>query len=86
MNAAAKVKINGFDFDSYAPVQGEVIDAAKKAFATSVFYKSVGLLLAVNVVLLGWFLAGWMGLMVHMMLHKFAAGMMMLAEHGQFSG
>lgn len=85
----AKVKVNGFDFDSYAPVQGEVLDANKQEAKKFFYDKAVEYGVAINVMLFGfWLMDWWLHGGVTLMFYffgKFFPGLMLLIEHGQLS-
>jgi len=87
MTGIAKVKINGFDFDSYTPVQGEVIDAVKQETLRSAFNTVSDFILTIDVLLFGAFLMTWWidGGFVwgSWFFHKFAPALMRMITTGQ---
>lgn len=75
-----------FDFDSAAPVQGNVIDEKYEQTKTEMWHRAIGYVLAIDVTCLGfwldkWWISGgfkWMGIFMR----KFAPGFMHMVEAG----
>lgn len=86
MSGYARVKVNGFDFDSDKPIQGEVYDSAREAAKRMIFAKAVQNFAAIDLILAGiligtWWVHGgfWVG--VKLMCH-YASGVMSLVYVG----
>lgn len=87
MNGYPRVKVNGFDFDSYAPVRGEVYDADKSARWKLVYEKAIEYLMPANVILLGAYLCKWWYIFgyshMHYIFNRWAGWVMIMTEYGQ---
>lgn len=57
MNATARVRVNGFDFDSLAPVQGNVIDERYEQTKKEFMHSLIMYIIAIDLVVL----AAWTG-------------------------
>lgn len=87
MNATARVKLNGFDFDSLAPVNGNVYDEKVEQLKRDLIHGVIGYIAAIVVIAAGaclcqwWYYVGW-----HLMLKfflKFAPWLMHMFHTGQ---
>lgn len=88
MSGFARVRMNGFDFDSFEPVQGVVRDEKRDEVLTKLITSTIEYVIAIDVSLFGmwvckWWLAGgfyWM----FWGFNKLAPGFITMIEHGQF--
>jgi hypothetical protein len=81
MNGTAKVKVNGFDFDSSTPIQAHELKEASKVLPWVIEY-----MVAINVVLLGAWGCAWVYYGGHVFIvwlfAKYAPAIYMMATHG----
>jgi hypothetical protein len=59
MSGLARIKINGFDFDSAAPINGVVIDEAKSKAYREFIHGTIHMIAALNVVAAGAWVCKW---------------------------
>jgi hypothetical protein len=83
-----RVRINGFDFDSYDPVQGVVRDEKRDEFINRIITSSIEYIVALNVVAVGVMVCNWWSNGGHhwmmWVFTKFAPGFVTMIENGQF--
>jgi hypothetical protein len=81
MNSAAKIKLNGFDFDSEASVQAHELKELSKVLPWAIEY-----MVAINLVLAGAWVCAWIyfGGFTHIvwLFAKYAPAIYMMATHG----
>ncbi|UVI31231.1 hypothetical protein [Paenibacillus spongiae] len=87
MSQFARVKINGFDFDSTAPVQGMVYDERKEEAKREMMHSAIRTFIAIDVVLIGWWLCFWWydgGFhLAYVLFNKLAPGFLNMVMTGQ---
>lgn len=86
MSGFARVRMNGFDFDSHEPVQGVVRDEKRDEMISKLVTSTIEYVIAIDVVMFGvwvckWWAAGgvfWM----YWTFSKLAPGLITMIEHG----
>jgi hypothetical protein len=83
---AATVRVNGFDFDSLAPVQGNVRDEDIEKVKKDAAHWAIGWLLSIDITAAGFWLGKWWyfdGCRYAIILfHKMSGGFLTMVEQG----